>query len=246
MKKRKKLIFYNIQNTKIYLLLSKSPFHLFITPLFLFSFVSCIAIRVYVPRKGSIAYDVSNLDTIPHLAVPNPNLNFEVLESPTLKNETFAIRKPSLFFLAPEKLENEYGSIGTVIARELDRNRNDYKTDQKYKIYIKDFELKTIDHCFFGSETEVKLNIEVVNLTKKENVLDFQYKDSISSNVTDCHFTLATTTVLGWLIYLPYLGFRGNREDQLNQLGKTALLEFSEKLKITLEQSSKPVSLKNH
>ncbi|EMO61963.1 hypothetical protein LEP1GSC133_2401 [Leptospira borgpetersenii serovar Pomona str. 200901868] len=51
---------------------------------------------------------------------------------------------------------------------------------------------------------------------------------------------------MGWLIYLPYLGFRGNREDQLNQLGKTALLEFFEKLKITLEQSSKPVSIRNH
>ncbi|WP_061298245.1 hypothetical protein [Leptospira borgpetersenii] len=243
MKKSKKLIFYNIQNTKICLFSSKSPFYLFIISLFLFSFISCIAIRVYVPKKGNISYEVGDLDTIPHL---DSNLNFEVIESPTLKNETFAIRKPSLFFLAPEKLENEYGSVGTVIAKELDQNRNDYKTDQKYKIHIKDFELKTVDHCFFGSETEVKLNIEVVNLTKKENVLYFQYEDSIASNVTDCHFTLATATVLGWLIYLPYLGFRGNREDQLNQLGKTALLEFFEKLKITLEQSSKPVSIRNH
>ncbi|AVV50995.1 hypothetical protein [Leptospira santarosai] len=233
MKKHKKLIFYNIQNTKIGLSF-KSPFRLSVTLLFLFSFVSCIAIRVYVPKKGNISYDVDNSNTI-------QRPDFEVIESPMLKNETFAIRKPSLFFLAPEKLENEYGSVGAVISRELDQNRNDYKTDQKYKIHIKNFELKTIDRCFFGSKTEVKLNIEVVNPVNKKNVLDFQYEDSIDSNVTDCHFTLATVTVLGWLVYLPYLGFRGNREDQLNQLGKTALLEFSEKLKITLEQSFKPI-----
>ncbi|EKS07703.1 hypothetical protein QMM42_02025 [Leptospira santarosai] len=235
MKKYKKLIFYNIQNIKIRLLF-KNPFRISVILLFLFSFVNCIAIRVYVPKKGNISHNVDNSDTIPRL-----DPNFEVLESPTLKNETFAIRKPSLFFLAPEKLENEYGSVGTVIARELDQNRNDYKTDQKYKIHIKNFELKTIDRCFFGSKTEVKLNIEVVNPVNKKNVLDFQYEDSIDSNVTDCHFTLATVTVLGWLVYLPYLGFRGNREDQLNQLGKTALLEFFEKLKITLEQSFKPI-----
>ncbi|EMG01764.1 hypothetical protein LEP1GSC123_0395 [Leptospira borgpetersenii str. 200701203] len=36
MKKSKKLIFYNIQNTKICLFSSKSPFHLFIISLFLF------------------------------------------------------------------------------------------------------------------------------------------------------------------------------------------------------------------
>ncbi|WP_061249925.1 hypothetical protein [Leptospira alstonii] len=199
----------------------------------LFCFTNCISIRVYVPKKGNVAgtYEPENLDTI-----PNPNPHFEVLESPTLRKETFAIRNPSLFFLAPDQLKNEYGSIGTVIARELDFNKEDYKTNEKYKIHIQDFELKTEDSCFFGSKTEVKLNVEVWSFTKNENVLDFQYNDSIDSNVTDCHFTLATITILGWLIYMPYLGFRGNREDQLNQLGRTALLEFSEKLKSVLEK----------
>ncbi|EMY77976.1 hypothetical protein LEP1GSC060_1713 [Leptospira weilii serovar Ranarum str. ICFT] len=213
-----------------------------IVSFFLFCCTSCISIRVYVPKKGNSTdtNDPGNLDTIPH-----PNPHFEVFESPTLRKETFAIRKASLFFLAPEKLENEYGSVGTVIARELDFNQEDYKTDEKYKIHINDFELKTEDRCFFGSKTEVKLKVEVLDLKKNENVLDFQYNDSIDSNVTDCHFTLATVTILGWLIYMPYLGFRGNREDQLNQLGRTALLEFSEKLKSVLEKPFEPDSPQN-
>ncbi|MCG6193933.1 hypothetical protein LFX25_11830 [Leptospira sp. FAT2] len=202
----------------------------------------CIAIRVYIPKQGTDAFDIGNLDTIPHLAIPHPNPQFEIGEAPHLGNATFARRVSSLFFLAPDKLENEYGSIGVLLRRELDRNRNDYKTNGKYRIFVKDFELKTDDHCFSGSVTGVKLAIEVTDLSKNTSVLDFQYADSIESNVTDCHFTLATATIVGWLIYMPYLGFRGNREDQLNQLGRTALLEFSEKLKFSLRKKTEPAT----
>ncbi|PJZ55792.1 hypothetical protein [Leptospira barantonii] len=212
-----------------------------ILSLILFSFLNCISVRVYIPKKGTDAYDVGNLDTFLHLAVPNSNPHFEIEESPELKYGPFAHRIPSLFFLSPKKLENEYGSVGTIIARELDRNRNDYKTNQKYKILVKGFELKTDDSCFYGNITNVKLDIDVLHSEKKENLLNFHFEDSIESNVTDCNFVLASGTIVGWLIYMPYLGFRGNREDQLNQLGRTALLEFSEKLKSALEQSAKTI-----
>lgn len=207
----------------------------------LLSTANCISVRVYIPKKGTDAYDIGNLDTFPHLAILNPNPHFEIEESPELKYGPFANRIPSLFFLSPKRLENEYGSVGMVIARELDRNRNDYKTNQKYKILIKDFQLKTDDSCFSGNKTEVKLDIDVFHSEKNANLLNFHFEDSIESNVTDCNFTLATVTIVGWLIYMPYLGFRGNREDQLNQLGRTALLEFSEKLKFALENSVKPI-----
>ncbi|TGM07092.1 hypothetical protein EHQ76_05385 [Leptospira barantonii] len=210
-----------------------------ILSLVLFSFLNCISVRVYIPKKGTDAFDVGNLDTIPHLAVPNSNPHFEIEESLELKYGPFANRIPSLFVLSPRRLNNEYGSVGTMIARELDRNRNDYKTNQKYTIFINSFELKTEDFCFGGNNTSVKLDIDVLNLEKKENLLNFHFEDSIESNVTDCNFVLATGTIVGWLIYMPYLGFRGNREDQLNQLGRTALLEFSEKLKFALEKSAK-------
>ncbi|WP_243394664.1 hypothetical protein [Leptospira adleri] len=206
---------------------------------FLF-FSGCISIRVYVPKKGTEAFDIGNVDTIPQLATPGKNPNFEVIESPENSRLVFATRDPSLFFLAPRNLENEYGSIKTLIMRELDRNRSEYKTDQNLKIIVKNFELKTDDRCFRGSTTSVRLEIELKRAEKDETVLDFRFEDSIDSNVTDCNFTLSTATVVGWLIYLPYLGFRGNREDQLNQLGRIALLEFSEKLKFYLEKSSAP------
>ncbi|MBM9575969.1 hypothetical protein JWG45_02275 [Leptospira sp. 201903070] len=209
-----------------------------ICPILIFGFcLSCIAIRVYVPKKGSDSFDIGNVDTIPHLAAPRENPNFEVLESPKIFGSAFATRDPSLFFLSPRKLENEYGSVKTLILRELDRNRNEYKVDKNYKILIKNFELKTDDRCFFGNLTEVKLEIEVTRIEKEEKILDFHFEDSIDSNVTDCHFTLATATLVGWLIYMPYLGFRGNREDQLNQLGRIALLEFFEQFKSSLEKS---------
>ncbi|MBM9501377.1 hypothetical protein JWG44_14060 [Leptospira sp. 201903071] len=211
--------------------------------LFLFTFtffISCISIRVYIPQKGTDVFDIGNVDTIPHFAVPRENPNFEVIESQETNGSAFATRDPSLFFLAPRKLENEYGSVKTLILRELDRNRKDYKVDQKYKILIKNFELKTNDRCFFGSMTAVNLEIDVIRSAREEKILEFHFEDSIDSNVTDCNFTLATATIVGWLIYMPYLGFRGNREDQLNQLGRIALLEFSERLKSSLEKSSVP------
>ncbi|AOP36063.1 hypothetical protein A0128_12545 [Leptospira tipperaryensis] len=209
-------------------------------PFLFFFFLNCIAIRVYIPKKGTNAFDIGNVDTIPQFAVPNIHPSFEVIESPETTRYLFAIRDPSLFFLAPRKLENEYGSVKTLIQRELDRNRDEYKTDRRFKIHIKNFELKTEDHCFFGSTTSVKLEIDVNRVEKEEKILDFRFEDSIDSNVTDCNFALATGTIVGWLIYMPYLGFRGNREDQLNQLGRIALLEFSEKLKSSVEKSSSP------
>ncbi|RHX90143.1 hypothetical protein [Leptospira stimsonii] len=201
-------------------------------------FLNCIAIRVYISEKGTDAFDIGNVDTIPHFEIPNLNPHFEVIESPETSRFLFATRDPSLFFLAPRKLENEYGSVKTLIQRELDRNRDDYKTDRRFKIHIKNFELKTIDRCFYGSTTSVKLEIDVNRVEKDEKNLDFRFEDSIDSNVTDCNFALATGTIVGWLIYMPYLGFRGNREDQLNQLGRIALLDFSEKLKSYVEKSS--------
>ncbi|RHX84610.1 hypothetical protein DLM78_16990 [Leptospira stimsonii] len=201
-------------------------------------FLNCIAIRVYIPKKGTDAFDIGNIDTIPQFAEPKENPNFEVIESPESTQYVFATRKPSLFFAATTKLKNEYGSIKTLIQRELDRNREDYKTDQNFRILIQNFELKTIDRCFYGSTTSVKLEIDVNNTSKDANVLHFRFEDSIESNVTDCNFTLSTATIVGWLIYLPYLGFRGNREDQLNQLGRIALLEFSEQLKSYLEKTT--------
>lgn len=210
----------------------------FIYSFLLSFFLNCISIRVYVPKKGTNAFDIGNVDLIPQFAIPKNNPHFEVIESPETGRFPFATRDPSLFFLAPKKLENEYGSIKTLIQRELDRNREDYKTDQNFRILIQNFELKTIDRCFYGSTTSVKLEIDVNNTSKDANVLHFRFEDSIESNVTDCNFTLSTATIVGWLIYLPYLGFRGNREDQLNQLGRIALLEFSEQLKSYLEKTT--------
>ncbi|MDV6236509.1 hypothetical protein CH379_012815 [Leptospira ellisii] len=206
--------------------------------LLLFSF-SCIAVRVYVPKQGTDQFDTGNVDNLPQFAVPKINPRFEVTQSAELEGQPFAQRIPSLFFLAPNRLENEYGSVKTLIERELDRNREEYKTDKRIGIQIRDFELKTTDHCI-ESVSGIRLNVEVIDLKSKEKLLDFRHEDKIESNVTDCYFTLATGTILGWLVYMPYLGFRGNREDQLNFLGRVALLEFFEMLKQSLAQKTLP------
>ncbi|WP_246057556.1 hypothetical protein [Leptospira gomenensis] len=204
---------------------------------FLIFTIDCISVRVYVPKQGTDRFDTGNVDNLPQFAVPKMNPKFAVSQPTELETQPFAQRIPSLFFLAPNRLENEYGSVKTLIERELDRNREEYKTDKKIEIRILDFELKTTDRCI-ESVSSVRLNVEAIDSESKQKIFDFRHEDNIESNVTDCYFTLATGTVLGWLVYMPYLGFRGTREDQLNFLGRAALLEFFEVLKRSLIQKN--------
>ncbi|WP_167884482.1 hypothetical protein [Leptospira ilyithenensis] len=160
-----------------------------------------------------------------------PSVPFVTVEDKTENGEVFGRRSPSLFFLSPRNLENHYGTLPQLIEKEIALNPGLYPAKSKYKITIHQFSLLANDVCY-KNITSVDLHITVESEKPKKQILDFNYSDSLESRVTDCTFTLATAPAfVGWVIYLPYLSFRGNREDQLNQMGRIAVLTFFEKLR---------------
>lgn len=204
----------------------------------LFYFSGCIAIRVYVPHSSPNSSDplrgvTENISS--DLSTANqPTPSFFTIEDGTTNAEVFARRSPSLFFLAPKEFQNQYGSLPKLIEREIDLNPKDYQSNEKYKIKIHTFSLLADDVCY-KNITSVELHITAELEKSKKQFLDFRYSDTLESRVTDCTFTLASAPLfLGWIIYMPYLGFRGNREDQLNQMGRIAMIKFFENLKVSL------------
>jgi hypothetical protein len=135
--------------------------------------------------------------------------------------------------------ENEFGTLAELIKKKLHNDK--YSNQEPLKIIIKNFRLETNDRCT-SNLAEVNLEIDVLN-QKNQNILNFTYKNEIHSYVTTCMNTLMTISVVGWLWYGPYVGFRGNREDQINQLGRLSLLEFFENLDLAIK-NLKPVPKK--
>jgi len=206
--------------------------------LILFYFSGCIAIRVYIPHSSPNSSDplkgyTENVSKEPSSESKVTNPFFTIVDE-TTNAEVFARRSPSLFVFAPRELKNQYGSLPKLIEKEIELNPNDYPSNDKYKIKIHTFSLLADDVCY-KNITSVDLHITVESEKSKKQILDFTFSDTLESRVTDCTFTLATAPVfLGWIAYMPYIGFRGNREDQLNQMGRIAVLKFFEKLKVSL------------
>ncbi|TGJ99790.1 hypothetical protein EHO59_17905 [Leptospira semungkisensis] len=122
--------------------------------------------------------------------------------------------------------ENLYGPLTKLLAKEFKDNKDEYFG--KTKILIRKFKLESVDHCTYNS-----VNVEFeADVLSNGTSWHYDFKDGIESRVTDCMAVLATLPVLtGWIIYLPYIGHRGNREDQLNQIGRVAMIDFFEEWK---------------
>ncbi|BDA79935.1 hypothetical protein LPTSP3_g28650 [Leptospira kobayashii] len=210
----------------------------FSLPLITLLFSGCIAIRVYVPHSSPESSDplrgFTEEESKDTSAKSKPSVPFVTVEDETENGETFGRRSPSLFFLSPRNLENYYGTLPQLIEKEIALNPGLYPIKGKHKITIRQFSLLANDICY-KNITSVDLHITVESEKPKKRILDFNHNDSLESRVTDCTFTLATAPAfLGWVIYLPYVSFRGNREDQLNQMGRIAILTFFEKLRESL------------
>ncbi|WP_411821648.1 hypothetical protein [Leptospira sp. 'Mane'] len=200
-------------------------------------FSGCIALRVYVPHSSPESLDPfrgSTEEIRTESPINSKTISPITVEDKTDNGEIFGRRSPSLFFLSPRTLENHYGTLSQLIEREIALNPNLYHTKEKYKITIHQFSLLANDVCY-KNVTSVDLHITVESQKSKKQILDFNHSDKLESRVTDCMFTLATAPVfLGWVAYLPYIGFRGTREDQLNQMGRIAVLAFFVRLKESL------------
>jgi hypothetical protein len=184
-------------------------------------FVSCAtSIRVYRPYPRENPYEV---------VLPQPKVS---ITAPTQYPERFASYDPYLFrftelsFLEIEyNLQNEYGSLPYLIRKELSIRPDNFPNLLKEggKIEIKEFVLDSTDRCWTNL-VSVKMNVNVQIGRRPQET--FFYQDQIESHVTDCFLLGSSIPILPLILYIPYAGFRGNREDQLNQLGRNAIESF--------------------
>lgn len=133
------------------------------------------------------------------------------------------------YFSNPEGLPNEYGPLSYLIRKELSIRGNRYPLllDKGGKIFIDEYQLVSLDRCSKNlSFVRLKARIQIAGGAEEV----FSYYDEIDSRVTNCYLTGSILTLVPLIWYVPYNGFRGNREDQLNQLGRNSLSEFFSKL----------------
>ncbi|MCU0825305.1 MAG: hypothetical protein MUF77_11760 [Leptospira sp.] len=129
------------------------------------------------------------------------------------------------YFFEADGLQNEYGPLSYLIRKELSIRSNLYPKllEKGGKIEVKEFLLHSLDRCSKNRvEVSLKANLQIAG----GPIETFEYSDFIESKVTNCYLTGSSLLILPLLWYVPYNGFRGNREDQLNLLGRNALEEF--------------------
>ncbi len=178
------------------------------------------SIRVYRPYPHETPYEV--IQTFPKISIvsahPFP--------------DRFAYYSPYIYTTkglplvgVEYDLLNEYGSLPYLIRKEFSVRPTNYPLLLKEggKIEIREFEFESVDGCF-SNIARIKLKIEVQ--IGKNKVDTFEYSDQINSHVTDCFLTGSIITIIPLVWYTPYVGYRGNREDQLNQLGRNAIESF--------------------
>ncbi|TGK82743.1 hypothetical protein EHQ23_15735 [Leptospira bourretii] len=196
----------------------KLRFHLFIFFLVSFLGYGCgISLRVYRPFPQEIAFDyVKKMDHIEIFVKDENRMKMGVYDG---------------YFANPEGLPNEYGPLSYLIRKELSirGNRFPLLLDRGGKIFIDEYQLVSLDRCSKNlSFVKMKARIQILGASEET----FSFYDEIDSRVTNCYLTGSILTVVPLLWYVPYNGFRGNREDQLNQLGRNSLTEFFTKLEL--------------
>ncbi|MGJ4790089.1 hypothetical protein [Leptospira koniambonensis] len=213
----------------------------FVLSLFLIFLSSCTSIKVYVPRSLSGAHEVQE-----HWGELRAGFIDYNSENPDIEVE-FPNEVPYRFVYYEDGFTswtglgrdytNLYGPVSRLIRKELNDHKEEYPG--KHKIIIQKFRLESIDHWTYN-EVNVELEADIISSGKSWH---YQFKDGIESRVTDFMATLATVPILlGWIIHLPYIGHRGSREDQINQMGKVALLDFLDEIK---KHSVSPIHSQN-
>ncbi|WP_411821471.1 hypothetical protein [Leptospira sp. 'Mane'] len=187
---------------------SKRP--LFVLSLFLFLFQCGISIRVYRPFPEEAPFGLLVPDKKLIITTPNENL------------QRFAVYDG--FFVNADDLSNEYGSLNYLIQKEISIRKSRFPGfAEGGTIEVTKFQLESTDRCH-SNLVYVRMSATVQSGRGKPS--RFDYEDKINSNVTNCYLTGSIITAVPLIWYVPYMGFRGTRQDQLNQLGRNALEAF--------------------
>ncbi|MCW7492435.1 hypothetical protein ND861_10125 [Leptospira sp. 2 VSF19] len=174
-----------------------------------------ISLRVYRPFPSERSFDyVKKMDHIQILVKDENRMKMGVYDG---------------YFFQSEGLPNEYGPLSYLIRKELSLRGDRFPLliDRGGKIFVDEFQLASIDRCSKNlTFVRLKAKIQIVGYGEEE----YSFYDEIDSRVTNCYLTGSILTVVPLIWYVPYNGFRGNREDQLNQLGRNSLSDFFKKL----------------
>ncbi|TGL88219.1 hypothetical protein EHQ68_10360 [Leptospira congkakensis] len=194
----------------------KLRFHFIIIVFVSFFVSSCgISLRVYRPFPKESPFEfVKKMD----------HIEIKVKEENRMKMGVY-----DGYFANPEGLPNEYGPLSYLIRKELSirGNRFPLLLGRGGKIFVDEYQLVSLDRCSKNlTFVRMKARIQIQGQSEEE----FSYYDEIDSRVTNCYLTGSILFVVPLIWYVPYNGFRGNREDQLNQLGRNSLTEFFTRL----------------
>ncbi|MBM9546905.1 hypothetical protein JWG40_07745 [Leptospira sp. 201903074] len=185
-----------------------------------------VSLRVYRPFPKETAFEyVKKMDHIQIIVNEENRMKMGVYDG---------------YFFKPEGLPNEYGPLSYLIRKELSirGDRFPLLLDRGGKILVDEFQLVSLDRCSKNlSFVKMKVRIQIAGTQEEQ----FSYYDEIDSRVTNCYLTGSILTVVPLLWYVPYNGFRGNREDQLNQLGRNSLSEFFTRLEVLSGYNNNPM-----
>ena len=210
-----------------------------------------MSLSIYIPHPGITAektpayssrQDIEGISLYKQHEIPGLFLP-ETIRIEGKYNQYFAWHSPCLFFMENKSLKNVYGDIYQTIADDFINFPGLYfSKDQSLKkliIKINHFQLESDDTCL-KNQVSVIMDVDtIVELTNTDGKLVFNYKyaDTVFSRVTDLYII----SIIGTIPVMIHSGFRGNRQDQLNALGKNALEGYTNKLKSVLSaEEEKP------
>lgn len=194
----------------------------------LFVSFGCVSIKVHVPRTVPEPHMIQeDWWELKSLAITSPYFLTSDIEVEFPGEEPAKFVRFDDVFTSWTGYGIDYSNLYGPVSRLLQKEFRDYPDEYpgKHKVTIRKFRLESLDHCTYN-EVIVEFEAEV---RSEGNLWEYKFRDGIESRATDCMAFVSTLPLLaGWIIYLPYLGHRGNREDQLNQMGRVALLDFLE------------------
>lgn len=158
-----------------------------------------------------------------HAQVPavtnfQPHVEGLLMKASYHKGSSFALRKGSLL---PRNLVNGTGSLEALIRQKVAQNPGAFlAAGSPLELEIVEFELVSKER-WLSARSSARLRAIVRRGTNAPR--EFFFEETIDSHVTDTVTLLSTVSLVGWLWYAPYLGFRGTIVDQLDYLGRRAI-----------------------
>ncbi|MDX1957959.1 MAG: hypothetical protein SFU98_05270 [Leptospiraceae bacterium] len=193
---------------------------------------SCINFKVYVPGEFPIP--------------ENALAQGKTLQIVGSEDYAFIAHIEPFFltsFFYKKKYRNYFGTLEEILQEEFIRNQKIYF--HKYsnlKVTVKDYDLRSQDGCF-RNKASIRFHAIVEEQNSNSVILEFNQEKEMLSYSSDCNGFLTGVTIVGLLWFVPYIGFRGTKQEQMEYLGKGMLRDFFEELQIKVKSSDYEIEI---